>query len=101
MPNELRDQSLLTNQDDDILDISSSIVVDDNNTLLFYNAEKMANTVVEQFFDEMKTNDDGIKSAKCLLCRTIMKQSTTSTYNYGRHVQCKHSKEMDKWKIGL
>ncbi len=71
MSKELRDQSLLTEQDDDIVDISSSIVADNNNTISLYSAEKIANTVVEQFFDEIKTNDDGTKSAKCLLCRTF------------------------------
>ncbi len=81
MSKELRDQSLLTEQDDDITDISSSIVVGNNNTLSLYNAEKMGLTVVEQFFDEVKTNDDGTKFAKCLLCRTTVKQSTTSSYN--------------------
>ncbi|CAF1246540.1 unnamed protein product, partial [Didymodactylos carnosus] len=84
-----------------IADISSSIVVYNNNTISLYNAEKMASTIVEQFFDEIKTYDDGTKSAKCLIGRTIVKQSTTSTYNYGRHVQRKHTKEMDKCKIAL
>ena len=61
----------------------------------------MASTILEQFFDEVKKDDADTKFAKCLLCRTIVKQSTTSTYNYGRHVQRKHKKEMDQWKIGL
>ncbi len=51
--------------------ISSSIVADNNNIILLYSAEKIANTVVEQFSDEIKTNDGGTKSAKCLLCRTF------------------------------
>jgi hypothetical protein len=100
MSQELRNQSLLTEQDDDIAEISS-IVVDSNNTMSLYNSEKVANTILEQFFDEIKTYDDGTKSAKCLICRIIVKQSASSTYNYGRHVQRKHTKEMDKWKISL
>ena len=47
---ELRDQSLLTEQDDDIADISSSFVLDNNNTISLYNPEKMASTIIEQFF---------------------------------------------------
>lgn len=98
MSNELKDQSSLSEQDDNIVDISPSIVLDNDESTLSYSAEKMANSVVEQFFGEIQTNDDDTKFAKCLLCRTIVKQSSTSTYNYGRHVQRKHAKEMDKWK---
>jgi hypothetical protein len=47
---ELRDQSLLTKQDDDIADISSSFVLDNNNTISLYNPEKMTSTIIEQFF---------------------------------------------------
>ena len=100
MSKELSDQSVITVQDDDFEDLSS-VVADNNDTISLYNAEKTANTILDQFFDEIKSYDDGTKSAKCLLCRTIVKQSTTSTYNYGRHVQRKHTKEMDQWKIKL
>jgi len=99
MSERTHNQSSLTEQDDDYNEPSSPIVVDHDDTLPLYNTEKMANNVLEQFFDEIKTHDDGTKSAKCLLCRTVVKQSTTSTYNYGRHVHRKHTKEMDKWNL--
>ena len=90
-----------TEQDDDFSESSPHVVVVNNDTVPSYNVEKIANTVLEQFFDELKTYDDGTKSAKCLLCRTVVKQSTSSTYNYGRHIQRKHTKEMDQWRKGL
>ncbi|CAF4847097.1 unnamed protein product, partial [Rotaria sp. Silwood2] len=101
MSSETNNQSLLAEQDDSSNDSSSLIVVDHHDTLPMDNTEKVANSVLEQFFDEIKMHDDGTKSAKCLICRTIVKQSTTSTYNYGRHVHRKHSKEMNEWKLRL
>ncbi|CAF1080218.1 unnamed protein product [Adineta ricciae] len=76
---------------------SSDITVIGNDPAAFDN-DKSLNTVLEQFFKDLKTLDDGSKSARCILCSTIVKQSTTSTYNYGRHVHRKHKKEMELWK---
>ncbi|CAF3274319.1 unnamed protein product [Rotaria socialis] len=101
MSKTTNDQSSLAEQDDDSNTSSSSVVIDASDILPSYNHEKIANSVVEQFFYELKTHDDGTKSAKCLLCRSIVKQSTTSTYNYGRHVYRKHMKETNKWKLAL
>ncbi|CAF2164772.1 unnamed protein product [Rotaria magnacalcarata] len=95
------DQSSLAEQDDDSNTSSSSVVIDASDILPSYNHEKIANSVVEQFFCELKTHDDGTKSAKCLLCHSIVKKSTTSTYNYGRYVYRKHKKETNKWKLAL
>ena len=88
-------------QNDDHDESSSPVVVDSNDAISLYNAEVVADTVLEQFFDELKTHDDGTKSAKCLVCRTVVKQSTSSTYNYGRHVERKHKTQMDQWKVTL
>ncbi|CAF4794943.1 unnamed protein product [Rotaria socialis] len=101
MSKTTNDQSSLAEQDDDSNTSSSSVVIDASDILPSYNHEKIANSVVEQFFYELKTHDDGTKSAKCLLCHSIVKQSTTSTYNYGRHVYRKHMKETNKWKLAL
>ena len=101
MANESNDQSFSIQQDDDILDISSSTVIDDDILIPLHNLEKIANTVLEQFFDEIRTDGDGTRFAKCLLCHTVVKQSTSSTFNYGRHIQRKHSQEMNKWKAAL
>lgn len=95
------DELSLSENDDDTNESSSPIIIDDNTTLPSYNSEKMANTALQQFFYNIRTHDNGTKSAKCLLCHTIVKQSTTSTYNYGRHVERKHSTEMNKWKSRL
>ena len=79
---------------------SSDITVVDNDSVAFDN-EKNLNFVLEKFFKDLKTHDDGSKSARCILCDTIVKQSTSSTYNYGRHVHRKHNKEMQLWKAEL
>ena len=86
MSKESCDQSFLADndEDEDIIDISVSTVVDNNNTIPLYNAEKMASTILEQFFDEVKKDDVDTKFAKCLLCRTIVKQSTTSPSKHRR-----------------
>ncbi|CAF4068078.1 unnamed protein product, partial [Rotaria sordida] len=70
--------SSLTEQDNELHGSSSSVTVDNNPTI--------------------QTDSDGTKFAKCLLCNIIVKQSSNSTYNYGRHVQRKHKTEMDQWK---
>jgi hypothetical protein len=88
----------LTEHDNELQELSSSVIVDNNHIMQLNNTEKTVNTVLEKFFNDIKTNNDGTKSAKCLLCGIIVKQSSTSTYNYGRHVQRKHQKEMDQWK---
>ncbi|CAF1676556.1 unnamed protein product [Rotaria magnacalcarata] len=95
------DQSSLAEQDDDSNTSSSSVVIDASDILPSYNHEKIANSVVEQFFCELKTHDDGTKSAKCLLCHSIVKKSTTSTYNYRRYVYRKQKKGTNKWKLAL
>lgn len=101
MANESNDQSFSTQQDDDILDISSPILIDDDILIPLDNLEKIANTILEQFFNEIRIDGDGTRVAKCLLCHTVVKQSTSSTFNYGRHIQRKHSQEMNKWKAAL
>ena|ERR1700722_7236597 len=82
---------------DDIARSSSIIVIDGDERMSLYDANKVANHVVQQFFDDIRTDDDGIKSAKCLLCCAIIKQSTESSFNYKRHVEHKHRSEMDRW----
>ena len=100
--NESNNQSFSNQQDDDILNISSPILIDEDDIPIpLDNLEKIANTVLEQFFNEIRIEEDGTKFAKCLLCHTVVKQSTSSTFNYGRHVQRKHSQEMNKWKVAL
>ncbi len=100
MAKEIHTRASSCNKDNDDFDELSSITVIDNSNPIpipFIN-EKKANTVLEKFFGDIKKHDDGTKSAKCLLCNKIVKQSTTSTFNYGRHVHRKHSKEMEQWK---
>jgi hypothetical protein len=73
MSKQVNDPSSLTEQDDELYELSSSINVDNNHTIQLNNTEKTANTVLEKFFDDVKTSNDGTKSAKCLLCNIIVK----------------------------
>jgi hypothetical protein len=86
---------------DDVARSSSIIVIDSDDRTPLYDATKVANHVLQQFFDDVHTDEDGIKSAKCLLCRMIIKQSTESTFNNKRHVERKHRSEMDRWQTAL
>ena len=64
---------LSTENNDDTMESSSLIVINDDTTILSYDNEKMANTILEQFFYNIKIHDDATKSAKCLLCHTVVK----------------------------
>ena len=80
------------------MDESSSIVLVTNDDSQVKYDDKQMNTVLEKFFRDVTTHADGTKSAKCALCKTIVKQSTTSTFNYGRHVQRKHQAAFESWR---
>lgn len=92
--------SLPTEHDDEVPHPSSIVVIDSDDRTSLYDVKKVAPHVLQQFFDDVRT-DDGVKSARCLLCDIIIKQSTESTFNYKRHVERKHKVEMDRWQAEL
>ena len=94
----MQDHLPSSNAADENVDDSSSIILVANNDSSLINDDKQGNTVLEKFFWEVTTHADGAKPAKCVICKAIVKQSTSSTYNHGRHVQRKHQKAFEAWK---
>ena len=91
----------LTGQQETFDSSPALTIADENSATAISNKGKLSETLTDQFFDEIQAHEDGTKSGKCLLCQTVVKQSTSSTFNYGRHIQRKHKKEMDEWKLAL
>jgi hypothetical protein len=79
--------SLSAEHNDNVAYSSSIMVIDSDDRMPLYDPTKVADHVLQQFFDDVRTGDDGMKSAKCLLCHMIIKQSTESIFNYKRHVE--------------
>jgi hypothetical protein len=96
-----RDLPSASNHPDNIARSSSVIVLDSDDRTAYYDASKTAKHVLQQFFHAVQSESDSIKSAKCLICRMVIKQSTESTFNYKRHIERKHKMEMDQWQIEL
>ena len=65
--------------DDDVPHPSSIIVIDSDDGKSSYDVTKVAHHVTQQFFGDVRT-EEGVKSARCLLCDMIIKQSAESTF---------------------
>lgn len=98
MPHHTHDHLPSSSIDDDNVVDLSSVILGRNDDSLSKNEDKEGNTVLEKFFHDVTAHADGTKSAKCVICKAIVKQSTSSTFNYGRHVQRKHQKAFEAWK---
>lgn len=89
-------------KDDDDDDLRSSpVIIIDNDRNSLYDANKVADHILQQFFNDVHTGNDGIKSAQCLLCRVVIKQSAESTFNYKRHIERRHTSQLDRWRAAL
>lgn len=101
MSKDSRDSSSASNHLDSIALSSPEMAIESGDCVALYDATKTASHVLQQFFHAIETENNGIKSAKCLICRMIVKQSPDSTFNYKRHVERKHKVELDQWQAAL
>ena len=82
-----------------VLDESTAVA---NSTITIqtnpYDPSKIATTCVGQFFNNCNVQ---IGSASCSLCRTSVKKSGDSTFNFVRHVKRHHLGAYNDWKKNL
>ncbi|CAF1194011.1 unnamed protein product [Didymodactylos carnosus] len=85
---------------DDVIVHDSTIASDSTikDKSIQYDDTKIAPTCLAQFFISYNTET---KSAVCLLCKSTVKKSGDSTFNFVRHVKRNHGDAYNTWTMAL